>query len=268
MIDESTAGWLYLGEVMHHRLRPRRHRFVYRVAYLLLDLDRLTMLARDLRLFSVDRPNLVSFQSRDHGARDGSPLRPWVEAELATRGIAPPARILLLCMPRWLGHVFNPLSIYYCLDEHDRPVAVVHEVKNIFGEQHAYALPVDTDASGRALRQSCLKAFHVSPFMEMAARYRFRLGPPGDDRLSVVIQEEVQGETQLVASLTGHRRPLTDRQLLWAGLRHPTHKVIFGIHWEALRLWLGGVALQPRPKAPAAAVEASRGNNAGHLGRI
>ena len=178
------------------------------------------------------------------------------------------ARILLLCMPRWLGHVFNPISIYYCFEPSGRLAAIVYEVKNTFAEQHAYVLPVDPERRGEdeAIRQSCAKALYVSPFIEMAARYRFRLTPPGEERLSVMIREDVQKEPRLVASLTGRRRPITDRQLLIAGLRHPTHKVIAAIHWEALRLWLKGLKLQPRPKAAAKAVGALRGKDAGQLG--
>jgi DUF1365 family protein len=269
--ETPPPGHLYLGEVMHHRLRPRRHRFFYRVAYLLVDLGRLAELDRRLTLFSVDRPNLVSFHQRDHGARDGSPLRPWVERQLADHGLEEAGgRILLLCMPRWLGHVFNPLSIYHCFDRQGRLAAVVYEVKNTFGEQHAYVLPVEPKRSddGEVIRQGCPKALYVSPFMEMAARYRFRLRRPGGERLSVVIREDVAAEPTLVASLTGRRHPLTDRALLWSFLRHPTHKVLAGIHWEALRLWWKGLSLQPRPTAGADAVEAPSETNAGQLGPV
>jgi uncharacterized protein len=237
---------LYLGRVMHRRLRPQRHRFVYRVFSLLVDLDRLDELDRGLRLLSVNRPNLLSLQERDHGLRDGSPLRPWVDAQLRAHGLdLAGGRILLLCFPRLLGYVFNPLSLYYCHDAKGRLAAIVYEVKNRSGEQHAYVLPLHTP--DHPARQSTRKAFYVSPFLEMAARYRFKLEAPGE-RLSVVIQEEVAQATTLVATLTGERRPLTDAQLLRAVLRLPlmTYKVTLGIHYEALRLWLKGLPLQPR----------------------
>jgi hypothetical protein len=243
-LPADPAGWLYRGLVMHHRLRPRRHRFVYQVFTLLLDIDRLAELDRGLRLLAVDRPNLFSVRQADHGARDGSPLRPWVERQLGRHGLAPGGRILLLAMPRQLGYVFNPLSIYYCHDRDGRLQAVVYEVKNTFGEQHAYVLPVAAD---RRIRQSCAKQMYVSPFIEADARYHFRLEPPGE-RLSVVIQEEVGAAPLLVASLTGARRPLTDLELAKAALTLPlmTFKVISAIHYEALKLWLKRIALQPR----------------------
>jgi DUF1365 family protein len=246
MTPAPPAAGLYLGRVMHPRLRPRRHRFVYRVFSLLVDLDRLAALDRGLRLLSVNRPNLLSLQERDHGARDGSPLRPWVDARLRAHGLdLAGGRVLLLCFPRLLGYVFNPLSVYYCYDAAGGLAAIVYEVKNRSGEQHAYVVPLPP--GGGAVRQRQRKAFYVSPFLEMAARYRFKLEPPGA-RLSVVIQEEVAQETTLVAALVAERRPLTDAQLLRAVLRLPlmTYKVTLGIHFEALRLWLKGVPLQPR----------------------
>ena len=247
----QPSSAVYLGRVMHHRIKPVRHRFVYRVFSLLLDLDRLAELDRGLRVLSVNRANLVSFHERDHGARDGSPLRPWVDARLREHGLESAGRVFLLCFPRLLGYVFNPLSVYYCYGLTGRLDAILYEVKNRCGEQRAYVLPVARAAEPAArVRQSCAKQFYVSPFIEMAAGYRFKLAPPGE-RLTLVIQEEVEQSTSMVATLTGRRRPLTDRQLLRAVLRLPlmTLKVIAAIHYEALRLWLKGAPLQPRAGA-------------------
>jgi hypothetical protein len=247
----QPSSAIYLGQVMHHRIKPVRHRFVYRVFSLLLDLDRLAELDRDLRVFSVNRANLVSFFERDHGARDGSPLRPWVDARLREHGLEAAARVCLLCFPRLLGYVFNPLSVYYCFGRSGGLDAIIYEVKNRCGEQHAYVLPVACAAEpGRPVRHGCAKRFYVSPLIEMAARYRFKLAPPGE-RLTLVIQEEVAQSTSMVATLTGRRRPLTDRQLLRAVLRLPlmTLKVVVAIHYEALRLWLKGAPPQPRAGA-------------------
>lgn len=245
--DLDAAG-LFVGEVMHQRLRPFRHRFVYRVFSLLLDIDRVDDVAKRLWLFSGEGRNLVSFRNRDHGYRDGTPLRPWVENELRRTGLAiTPGRVLLLAMPRILGYVFNPLSVYYVHDGDDGLRAIIYEVKNTFGGQHPYVLPVFPDGEG-PVRHGCGKDFYVSPFIAMTAAYRFKLTRPGQ-RLSVVIQEDVEGKTGLVASFTAERQPLTDRALARALITTPllTHKVIAGIHFEALRLWLKGARLQPRP---------------------
>ena len=253
MTEPAMRSCLYQGRVVHHRLRPVRHRFSYRVFSLYLDLDELDTLDRRLRLFSVERPNLLSFKAADHGARDGSPLKPWVLARLAEQGIAlARPRIVLLCFPRVLGFVFNPLSVYFCYDG-DALAAVLYEVKNTFGGQHVYAFRVRRAGSGgRLAAHSCAKAFYVSPFIDMAARYHFHLAEPGE-RLAVVIRESERDEPLLIASQVGERRELTDRTILrcLAGDLFMTLKVVIGIHVEALRLWLKGAPLFSRDTRPA-----------------
>jgi DUF1365 family protein len=240
---------LYRGEVMHRRLRPFGHRFVYGVASLLVDLDDLPRLG--LRLLSHNRFNLFAIHDRDHGTRDGSPLRPWVEAELHAAGIAlDGGRIYLHCLPRLLGYVFNPISIYWCYGPDGRLRAVLCEVKNTFGEQCSYVLPAPPGREADApLRASCAKKMYVSPFIAMAGRYRFRLDDP-EDRLKLVITERDREGALLVASHIAARRTLDDRGLLGAFAAFPflTAKVIAAIHWQALRLWLKGARIEPRPK--------------------
>ncbi len=231
---------LYDGRVMHQRLRPFRHRFTYRVWSLFLDLAELDTLGRRLHLLGIERPGLAGFRAADHGPRDGSPLLPWVRAELAARGIDDGGgRVFVLAFPRVLGYVFNPLTVYFAYDREDRLRALLYEVKNTFGGQHTYAFAAADNGHRQA--HGCDKAFYVSPFIPMQAAYAFAVSAPGE-RLSVVIDERVTEGPQLVASLVGRRRPLDDRNLAACLLRHGpmTLKVIAGIHWQALALWWRG----------------------------
>ena len=244
---------LYVGEVMHHRLRPARHRFVYRTFSLLVDLDELPELDRRLRLFAYNRAGLLSFHDRDHGAGDGTSPRAWAEAALRKAGLADAAaRIELLCFPRVLGYVFNPLTLYFCRREDGSLGAVIYAVRNTFGERHAYLIAADPHEAARGLlRQSCAKSFYVSPFVPMEAGYRFRLKPPGDGFSLAIRESDAEGEL-LVATHAARRVPLGDASLAKALLGHPLMalKVIGGIHWEALRLWLKRVPLESHPAPP------------------
>lgn len=250
----ALTSALYFGAVMHHRLIPFRHRFRYRVFSLWLDLDELTGPLKRLALLKHNRFALFSFHDRDHGPRDGSDLRPWVEARLAESGLdLSGGAIRLLCFPRLLGYVFNPLSVYFCYDRDETLRALVYEVKNTLGDQHSYTLEVPANRNtGEAIAQTCDKRFYVSPFIGMTSTYRFRVKEPGE-HLSLLIRQSVPEGEQLVATLHGNRRPLTDAGLLAAFLRYPlmTVKVIGAIHWEALRLWLKGARYYSRPR-PAA----------------
>lgn len=241
---------LYFGTVVHQRLRPVRHELRYRVFSLLVDLDELEPVAKRLRLLSHNRFNLFSLYDRDHGARADRPLRAQVESELARAGLdGAGGSISLLCFPRMLGYVFNPLSIYFCHRPDGTLQAILYEVSNTFGEQHSYLIPVKDDAE--PVRQSCDKGFYVSPFMEMEGRYEFRIAQPGE-RLAVYIRQSDRAGPILHANLEGRRVALSDANLALAFLRYPlmTLKVIAGIHWEAIHLWRKGVKLQPRPAPP------------------
>ena len=252
-----TRSCLYFGRVMHKRLRPFRHRLDYRVFSLYLDLDELPALSRRLRFFSHNRWNLFGFLDRDHGARDGTALRPWLDERLAEAGVdLEGGAVRLLCFPRLLGYVFNPLTIWFCYHRSGRLAAVLYEVRNTFGEKHGYLIPVDpARAPGDPILQSCEKGFYVSPFIGMAATYHFRLSEP-DERLAVLIRQWTPDGELLIASQTGRRRPLDDATLVRAFFAYPlmTVKVIASIHWQALKLWRKGARPVPRPPAPDHAV--------------
>ena len=242
---------LYEGTVTHRRLRPRQHQFRYRVFAMLLDLDELPALG--LRLFQYNRWGLFSFQDRDHG--DGRDLRAWLDDLLAQKGIAAKGARRVLCYPRILGYVFNPLSVWFCDDEQGRLRAIIYEVHNTYEERHAYVLPVGSD-EGR-IRHDCSKSFYVSPFLSRDCRYAFRIRPPGKD-VAIVIREEEAGAPILNASFAGAHRALTDGALVRMLLRYPlmTLKVIAAIHFEAVRLLLKGVRRHPHaPKTVYAPAE-------------
>lgn len=241
---------IYVGSVVHTRVRPVRHRLRHRIFSLLLDLDEIPELSARLRWFSEDRFNFFGFSARDHLAGDGRALRLQVETALLAAGIdAIGGRILLLAMPRVLGMVFNPLSLYWCHDTAGMLRAVLYEVNNTFGQRHSYLLPVDRDA--QPLRQECAKAFYVSPFMDMAMRYRFRLRLPGE-RVAIAIDVADDAGTVFNAVLAARREALTDAALLAGFLRHPllAAQVLGAIHWEAVKLWRKGLRVRPRPAPP------------------
>jgi len=245
----DAAAALYLGEVMHARLKPVGHRFSYRVMSLLIDLDRLDAADRQSPLFGVNRAALYSFNEKDHGERDGSSLRAYAQARAAEHGIdLGGGRVLLLCYPRLLGYTFNPLSVYFCYGAGGALALVIYEVRNTFGDIHAYVLPVRPgDVSAAGVRQAQDKLFYVSPFVEMAMRYHFRVSPPGEQVKLRILETDRDGPL-LAATFSGRRRPLSTPALIRAFAALPlfTVKIIAAIHWEALRLWLKGARLIPR----------------------
>lgn len=241
---------LFLGHTVHERSGPFVHRFRYPVAMMMLDLDQLGAAGRLSRLFSVERFNLFSFRQRDHGARDGSALKDWVLARLSAAGVHEGvARIRLLCSPRVLGYVFNPISLYLADDADGNIIAVIYQVHNTFGDAHAYVAPLEP---GTPARHSAQKRFHVSPFFPVSGRYDFTLRD-GDDQLSLVINKVEESGKDFLATLQIRARVLSTASLLrlFAGQPFSTLQTICAIHWEALRLLVRGARYHRRPAPPA-----------------
>jgi hypothetical protein len=251
-LPASDAASLYFGDVMHARLKPMGHRFSYRVMSLLIDLDRLGEADRQTVLFGVNRAALYSFHEKDHGPRDGSSLRAYAERCAAAHGIdLGGGRVELLCYPRLLGYGFSPLSVYFCYRADGRLALMIYEVRNTFGEIHPYILPVQPgEWCGAGLRQQQEKLFYVSPFIPMAMHYHFRVLPPSDTVKLRILETDRDGPL-LAATFSGRRRALTSPALLRSFVALPlvSLKVMAAIHWEALRLWLKGARLVPRPNA-------------------
>jgi hypothetical protein len=247
---------LYVGTVVHKRLRPKAHALAYRVFSLHVDLDRVGDIDRRLRLFSYNGVNAVSLHDRDHGVKgrpsdDATPLAAHARATFAAAGVPEAgARVFLLCCPRVLGYGFNPISVYYGYDAAGRLAGAIYEVNNTFGERHSYVAALDArDAAGGAPHvHGCRKQLYVSPFTPIEGSYSFRLTTPGDGLVLGVMLRDRDGPL-LKTHLTATARPLDDATLARLSLAYPamTAKVIAGIHYEALKLWLKGVPLTTRP---------------------
>ncbi len=230
---------LYETEIAHSRVTPIRHTLHHRTYMWLVDLDDLPVLPRLLR-------PLARFDPADHFDGSAPTLRVGLDACLADHGVRDAdGPVLMLAHARVLGHVFNPLTLYWCHDRAARPVCVVAEVHNTYGGRHTYLL--HPDARGRA---ETAKDFYVSPFLDVEGTYRMRLPLPGD-LLDLTVQLcHTDGTRPLTARVRGTRRPAGPRTLLAAALRHPwsTAAVSLGIRRHGIRLYLKGLRVRPRPR--------------------
>lgn len=248
---ERPEPKLYLGAVMHRRLRPAENHFLYRVFFLAIPLSNVGALRN--RWFGVNRWNLLGFDFRDHGARDGSHPLAWIRALLAREGLAvADGEVWLQAFPRVLGYVFNPVSFWMCHDRAGRLRAIVCEVNNTFGERHCYVLahpdarPI---AAGEPL--AARKVFHVSPFCPVEGEYRFRFVAGGPRVLARIDYGDAAGDL-LHTSISGRAAPYSARALLGAFCAHPwmTLGVVARIHWQAARLWAKRVPFFSKPVPP------------------
>ncbi|MCR9138121.1 MAG: DUF1365 family protein [Alphaproteobacteria bacterium] len=240
---------IYAGSVMHRRFRPKMHHFKYSVFAVLADVDALSKLGGRLWLFSHNRFNLFSMHDKDFGKGDNLRLHLDGMAETAV-GAGTVKRFIMLCYPRVLGYVFNPLTVYYGLDAEDEVAVTIYEVSNTFGERHSYVMATSAE-SGGVIRHNCEKVFHVSPFNRVSGRYMFRTALPGDTAAIGIRLDDDDGPL-LAAHFAGSRRPITDRQLLKQFTVNTllTQKVWLTIRWEALRLWMRALPIYKKPSPP------------------
>ena len=237
MINSS----IYNGSVIHKRFKPKKHFFKYKVFSLFLDLSELKELNKKLNFFSLNKFNLISFYEKDHGERDGTSLLEWVKNNLRSNNISTDnIKVKLLCYPRILGYVFNPLSIFFIYNNNESLISILYEVKNTFGEQHTYVFKIEGE--NKLIQNNCSKKFHVSPFIEMDCNYFFRILKP-EDKMSVIIDQYQTNEKILYASQDGKRVDFNSKELLKSYLKHPlmTFKIISAIHFEAFKLWTKGI---------------------------
>jgi DUF1365 family protein len=250
-MTHAAAPRLFLGQVMHRRLRPTHNAFVYPVFFLSIPLSSVDALAN--RWMGVNRPGILSFHFADHGARDGSHPLVWVRGLLAREGLdAADGEVWLQTFPRVLGYVFNPVSFWFCHDRAGRLRAIVCEVNNTFGERHCYVL-AHPDARPIEPREALAarKAFHVSPFLPVAGGYRFRFRV-GEARTLARIDYHDDAGDLLHTSVSGTAATYSARALARAFLTHPwmTVGVVARIHWQALRLWRKRVPFFAKPTPP------------------
>jgi DUF1365 family protein len=230
---------LYYCTVMHHRLKPLRHRFVYRMFMFYLDLDELDKAADELWFFSRHRRNVFSFRDHDHILKTFSTAKEQVDDYLRENGITlGKGKVFLLTNLRTFGYVFNPVSFYFCFDEKGSPLCTVAEVGNTFRELKLYFLGPES-FSGESYRRQMVKYFYVSPFFDLDTTFDFMISVPAE-KLSIHINDMQKGEKVFLSSLNGVRKELTNGNLFRACVRFPfvTLQVIGLIHFQALLLYL------------------------------
>ena len=255
----SATNSILTGQVRHRRVRPKPHAFTYDMWHVLLDIDELPQLDRDVTGFAYNRRGPTSFRDTDHLGPLALPIREKLQRFLAGRGVElPGGRVLLQTSLRVLGYTFNPVSWFWCHDEDGELALVVAEVNNTFGETHCYVLDDLQWTGAHRVEAFDQKVFHVSPFLPVdGLDYRFVLRPPslaGTAGERVAVHMDVSdADGHLFDATVGQRRtPLTTGSLWRQLLRMPwvTFKTIVAIHFEALFIWRRKAAFHRRPEPP------------------
>ena len=223
MLAGNQLPALYAAKVTHTRRAPITNHFRYRASYWLVDFDQLPTRGGIHRY-------LAHFERDDHCD---------IRALLAEQGVVA-GRILMLAMARTLGHVFNPISMFWCYDASGVQVGVLAEVHNTYGDRHTYLLQPDENG-----RSEVDKALYVSPFYPVDGYYEIQVSEPRES-LSVTVTLCREDDPPFVASLIGERIPLTAANVVRASLMYPALRTSILIRWQAVRLWVRGLKVKPQ----------------------
>jgi len=243
MLNTETS--LYRAKVMHDRLEPKKHRFGYNVFLFYVDLDDLEELPEKYWLISRNRFNFFSFRDKEHlqlpkeNPDTGKSTKEHILAYLAENGVAyTGGKIMLLTNFNVLGYNFNPVSFYYVFDEQEQPLCCIAEVQNTYLEMKPFFMGKER-FDGKKFHLNTTKYFYVSPFIDHDTQFDFNLPVP-DEHLAIGIDDYKDGKRFFISTLTGTKKQLTNARLIGYAFRFPfiTLRIIFLIHWQALKLWL------------------------------
>lgn len=247
---------LYLSNVMHNRMEPKKHVFHYKIFMFYIDLDELDTLAEKILLISRNHFNFFNFRDSDHLQLPADKpdttksTKEQLLGYLSSQGINPAKpKIFLLTHLRTLGHLFNPVSFYFIYDD-NKPLCCVPELGNTFGEMKLFLLNNETLKDNRFLLRA-KKYFYVSPFMDHDVYFDFQLAIPGD-KLNIRIDDYKEDRRIFISTLTGEKKAMTNLRLFLYSLRFPfiTIKVIGLIHYQALLLWLKKIHVHKKAEFP------------------
>ena len=151
----------------------------------------------------------------------------------------------MLANARVLGHVFDPLSVFWCSPPTAAPVCIVAEVHNTYGERHAYLLRPDAAGAAVRTRRSTSRRSSTSP---AATSCGSRCAP---DRVATTVMLRRDGAVAFTATFRGRPVPATRHGAARRLVRQPLMTAAgLGPDPGARQLAVAAPPARPPPSAP------------------
>lgn len=226
-------------KVLHRRLVPKRYEFTHRFFWFKLDLD--NPANWPTRLVSINRFNLYSFFDKDHLKLGAATARENFILFARNHGLDTEIKnVVIYTQLRFLGYVFNPISLVVLIDIHDRTHAII-EIGNTFNELKPFFIHSD-NFKGNSFHYKTQKHFYISPFIEHDNDLDF-IFKSDNGNIHIFIENLRGTQKVLQVSFSGSEVAATTTELIKQTLIIPfvTFKIIFLIHYHAFVLWMKGI---------------------------
>ena len=238
MINLNNFKTVQLVEsnIYHKRYVKPYNSFNYNCISILVNLNKINANIKISPLFSINKTNFFSWHEKDHG-NGKEPLIDWARKEIKNYGGDASGDILLHCFPKILGHVFNPLSVYFCFDKNQKLSALIYEVRNVVGGIHSYVAIIDNVREAHFTK----KLFEVSPFLSSEGNYELK-SKIANNKIKISVNYFNKNKNILNAIQVGKIKLLTTGSLfigIIKGKAFPA-KPMINILFEALKLLIKG----------------------------
>ncbi|MCL9782368.1 DUF1365 domain-containing protein [Vibrio sp. S4M6] len=243
----SLKSGIYWGSVRHRRFGTISHQFSYQLYMMGIDVDELSQLCGKSVVFGTQWYNPVRFLEKDYVRGEPGGLKQRIDRKVRQLGGSWDSanRVIMLVQCRCFGIYFSPINCYFCYDVDGQCHYMLAEVSNTpWRERHYYLV----DLLGELRSQ---KAFHVSPFMDLNMDYLWRIRPP---RKSTLVHIENHTSCKVFdATLALVKWEFSAPKLVKTLSLIPlmTIKVVAGIYWQALQLFLKKVPFVAHPNTKA-----------------
>lgn len=245
--DPFSQSSIYLGNVVHRRFLPKHHQFKYTLYMLALDVADIENTKQSKGVFGFSWYHPLRFCEKDYLKSEPLSLSQRIRKKvIQLGGYQDISKVIMLVHVRCFGIYFSPVNFYFCYDKDDNCSQMLAEVSNTpWNERHYYLIDLVADKSNV---QQSKKVFQVSPFMDLNMAYLWRVKPPSKshEKLFVSIENKRLADGQIVpekffdVKLALKKQPFTNAALyrLWMQLPLMTVKVVFGIYWQALKIFI------------------------------